>query len=303
MPGVTERRVAGWDDRTRIRFHATSVAKNGARLKHLFRRPRGKLTSQLAEARATGVGSTWDMRTGDQMNDDAKPGGDWVDRLKRSTFFRALELVGMTAILVSVGLWLWEADARRDARHNAAWTTIYLAAGFPGDGGRVAALETLKADAVSLAGTPLGGASLREIDLTGANLTRADLTGADLSRATLKSAVLLRADLRGAKFFLANLDAADLRFASTAGAAFVCASLVGARLTDAGLTDGLLCKARMPDGRVDDRDCGKVDLKAAACPAAPGAANEADPISVSPASSPASTASTAAVPPLHPRNR
>ena len=183
----------------------------------------------------------------------------WLDELEDSAPFRILKLAGMFSVVVAAGLWLYDADARRQARHNGAWRLIYIAADKPGDGGRKVALRTLNEDGVSLAGAPLSGASLRRIELAEANLTRANLNGADLSYASLTGAVLLKASLKQTKLFKADLSRAILKQADLTGADLVCTDFTDAVLTEAILTNAEFCKTTMPDGRIEDRDCVNVD--------------------------------------------
>lgn len=190
----------------------------------------------------------------------------WLDRLEDSAIFRILRLAGMFSIVVAVGLWFYEADARRQAHHSEAWRLIYIAAGEPGDGGRKVALSALNRDGVSLAGAPLHGASLRRIGLAEANLTRADLNRADLSYASLTGAVLLRANLKRTKLYKADLRRAILVKADLTGADLVCTNFTEADLTDAILTSAELCRTIMPDGQIEDRDCAKVELGEKTCP-------------------------------------
>ncbi len=190
----------------------------------------------------------------------------WLDKLEDSAPFRILKLAGMLSFVMAVGLWFYEADARRQARHNEAWRLIYIAAGNPGDGGRKVALRILNEDGVSLAGAPLSGASLRRIELAEANLTRANLNHADLSYASLTGAVLLKANLKKTKLFKADLSRAILRQADLTGADLVCTDFTDADLTGAIWTAAEFCKTTMPNGRIEDRDCVKTGLGQKPCP-------------------------------------
>lgn len=174
---------------------------------------------------------------------------EWVVYwLSRWAFIRFLEYAGKFTILVVVIMWFLEADERQLERENRvkekhyrAWELIYTSAGKKGEGGRIAALEDLNADGVSLSRTPLVhaylvGVSIPQADLVLADLSAADLTGAvlagaDLTRASLSGAVLAGADLTGANLTHAILNGADL-----SGAVLRGADLTGAILRRIDLT-------------------------------------------------------------------
>ncbi len=171
---------------------------------------------------------------------------EWVAyALGRWAFVRILEYAGRFTILVVVVAWVAEGPQRELERENRikekhyrAWELIYTAAGNSGDGGRIAALQDLNEDGVSLAGAPLAGAYLVGLNLPEANLRGADLTAAVLYRARLSGAYLSGGQLNWADMRGADLTGADLR-----GADFTGARLHGARLAGADLSGAKLLHA------------------------------------------------------------
>ncbi len=177
--------------------------------------------------------------------------------LSKSALLSLLGLIGNVGIIIAVVTYVGTEKQRRDAEILNAWQTITNAAGEPGNGGRIRALQFLNAspganwrrkfpwfcaphplctwDGESLAGINLSvapipeaeeddsgniipGVFLEEIELPGADLLGANLEGAHLKYANLEGADLRDANLEGAFLWSADLEGAFLGFANLEGA-------------------------------------------------------------------------------------
>ncbi len=172
---------------------------------------------------------------------------------------RASHVAGIMGIILAlIALWQSAVDQRK-TRQYQAWQAITLAQGKSGNGGRIAALQDLYKQRVSLRGVNLtgdttrthGGAYLRDLELPpragsfvdwllrrtpkGVDLTEADLRGADLRDADLRNAILQKAKLQGADLTNAHLQGADLSHARLQDAELRGAQLQKADLTEANL--------------------------------------------------------------------
>jgi hypothetical protein len=155
-------------------------------------------------------------------------------------FLEVLEYLGRFGVLIAVISYFAESGDRLKQKHYQAWLVINSAEGKGGNGGRIEALEELKADGVSLVGVNLSSAFLMRVRLPKGNLARAnfdgadarnsDLAGANVSDASLRSANFRGAQLQGASFVRSVLDGADFAGADLRGA-----DLTGVSLEDADL--------------------------------------------------------------------
>lgn len=161
--------------------------------------------------------------------------------LSRMAIFEVLELVSRLGIIVAVVLFLLESGERQKRKQYEAWQIVIAMQGKPGNGGRIAALQDLNADRVSLSGIEAKDAYLAQIDLERANLQGANFSGATLYRANFNHATLYRTDFgcvrqeKCTDLYHANFQKADLRGADLRGADLRDANLIGAVLQDANL--------------------------------------------------------------------
>jgi hypothetical protein len=154
--------------------------------------------------------------------------------IKQWAFVEFLEYAGRFSVVVAVVFYIAGRGDRAKAKHYEAWQVINAAAGRPGTGGRIDALQDLSHDGISLAGVDLSG---------GARLPHLHVPGADLNQAILFRAVMDSSDLRGCKLQGANLSLADLRWADLRDA-----DLTGAVLDSANLYRARLHRAVLAAG-------------------------------------------------------
>ncbi len=169
-------------------------------------------------------------------------------------------LACFTSAVAAMNWW-----GHRRVRHFLAWRVIETAHGREASPGRVAALEALAWERVSLrsidlAGVNLRGARLDRAILIEANLIGADLREAELNRAILTEAELIGADLREAELGKANLHEADLSGACLRGSNLIEAELRGAKLIGAELKGALLCGSILSSADLQKADLSKAGL-------------------------------------------
>lgn len=172
---------------------------------------------------------------------------EWVSAwlaywMQKWAFLEALEYLGTFSILFAVILYFAEGKDRLKQKHYQAWQVINTAQGKGGSGGRIEALEELKADSVPLVGVDVSGAFLQGLRLDGAELARANLRAADVRGGSFRGAQLEFADLtsanfRGGSFRKANLRNASLRDTDLTGVDLSEADLEGVDLSKADLRD------------------------------------------------------------------
>jgi uncharacterized protein YjbI with pentapeptide repeats len=184
--------------------------------------------------------------------------------VRRWGIIKLLQIGATLSVLFAVISYTFTDDDRRKERQYEAWQVITAAQGKGGSGGRIAALQDLLRDSVSLAGVDLRHAWLNGIQLPHARLYNAALDSARLASANFQSASMVDASLRGAVLWDANLRRAvllnaDLRGADLTGAdlrdaRLWNADLRGARLTGANLQMANLEEAHLQGAQLDDAD-------------------------------------------------
>lgn len=175
--------------------------------------------------------------------------------LKRLAIFEILNYVSKLTIILGVLTYLLGAEERQQQAHNEAWKIINSSKGQATSGGRIAALESLARDKVSLAGLNVENAwlpsvKLKEADLTLANLKntqlrRAEFTGANLQFADLERADLEGAELEGADLRNANLEDVNLAKANLQNAKLQNVKLQGVVMENANLENADLTGAKL----------------------------------------------------------
>lgn len=159
------------------------------------------------------------------------------------------------SILTVAFLYVLESQERQQNRIHKAWQVIdnAAAAKVATSYARIAALEYLKENDVSLSGIDVPGADLSLINLSDADLSNANLSRADLTDADFKNANLYKANLRGAKLTNADLSDADLTFANLSFANLSNTDLSRAKLYDAKLGNANLNNAKLDDIEINNR--------------------------------------------------
>jgi hypothetical protein len=168
--------------------------------------------------------------------------------LSRWVLLEVLEYLGTFSILIAVIFYFAESGDRIKQKHYQAWQVINTAQGKGGSGGRIEALQELKADRVPLVGIDLTDAFLQGVQLENAELPRSNFGSADLRNSSFQSA-----NLSYAGFTTANLRGSNLRRAD----------LSHATLIDADLSDTDLSNADLSGARLDRADLRGANFKAA----------------------------------------
>lgn len=188
-------------------------------------------------------------------------GAEWIAYwLNRVTF---LDVLARASIAVALVLWLVEAPARTEQRHNDAWQVVYLSAQVGGGQAAVAALEELNREGVSLSGVKLQEFSLEMADLHEADLGEANLEGAKLSRANLVGADLNETNLSGANLILTGLFEANLSGANLGLAGLTEADLRGTNLWRANLWEADLRGTKLGGAFLSEANLAGGDLSGA----------------------------------------
>lgn len=159
------------------------------------------------------------------------------------------------SILTLAFLYILESPERRKNRIYEAWQVFDNAAvaKVTTSYARIAALEYLKENDVSLSGINVPGADLSLINLSGADLNGAVLSRTDLSDSDLSGAKLYNANLRGASLSRADLSDTDLSDANLSFTNLSNADLSRAKLYDANLSSANLNHAKLDDAEINDQ--------------------------------------------------
>jgi Pentapeptide repeats (8 copies) len=173
---------------------------------------------------------------------------EWVAYvLSNWSFLEALEYLSSFGVLIAVIFYFTESGDRIKQKHYQAWQVINTAQGKGGNGGRIDALQELKADRIPLVGVDLSGAFLQGIHLQSAHLSRSTLSAADLRDSDLTSADLSDAILRSANCRNCILRSADLE-----GADLTDSDLVSVDLTDADISGAFLANADLRNANLSN---------------------------------------------------
>jgi hypothetical protein len=172
---------------------------------------------------------------------------DWLAYLlSHWSLLDVLEYLGTFSVLIAVIFYFSESGDRLKQKHYQAWQVINTAQGKGGSGGRIEALQELRADGVPLVGVDVAGAFLQGIRLPGAKMVRSNLNtvdarnsdfqGADFMGAVLRAGNFRESNLSGANFDAADLSETDLCSSNLSGAVLNGATLDGADLGKADLS-------------------------------------------------------------------
>ncbi|MCG8367128.1 MAG: pentapeptide repeat-containing protein [Pseudanabaenales cyanobacterium] len=214
--------------------------------------------------------------------------------LRNSALLSLLGLIGNVGIIIAMVTYVGTEKQRRDTEILNAWQTITNAAGEPGNGGRIRALEFLNASpganwrrkfpwfcaphplctwpAERLDGINLSVDSIPEADeedseegsrnsSSRVHLRSIALPGAHLKEANLQGANLGSAKLQGAHLWKANLQGADLWSANLRGAHLKEANLQGADLWSANLQGADLGLANLQGADLGKANLQRTDLR------------------------------------------
>lgn len=204
----------------------------------------------------------------------------FIERIATSDAHRVVSVLEPWAVLIALGGLLLSIFAllvervdrrenlltakndRRQANIVSAWQLI-LTTSTPGNSGKVAALEYLNSQGMTLTGVDLSskppgvwlvgakiaGIDLSSADLTNANLSEADLSGSDLLNIKLTQANLMKANLANADLSWADLTIAELWKANLSGADLSNADLTAVNFSNTDLSNTNLSEATL------DRAC------------------------------------------------
>lgn len=182
--------------------------------------------------------------------------------LSKMAIFEILDILSKLGVIVAVILFFSEAKEHQQRKQYEAWQVIINMQGKSGNGGRIAAIEDLNTDGVSLSGIEVQNAYLAQINLKKANLQAANFSGSTLYGAIFEQAKLYKAkficikqgqctDLYKANFQKANLEGADFRGADLKEVIFVDTNLQNAKLQKANLENANFQNADLKGTRLE----------------------------------------------------
>jgi hypothetical protein len=178
---------------------------------------------------------------------------EWIAYvLSNWSFLEVLEYLSSFGVLIAVIFYFGESGDRLKQKHYQAWQVINTAQRKGGNGGRIEALQELKADGISLVGVDVSGGFLQSIRLQRASLARSNFSAADLRDSDLTSADLSDADLRSANLRHSILRSANLEHADLMDADLFSADLTGADLSGAALANADLRNADLANLKWSD---------------------------------------------------
>ncbi|HZP24905.1 MAG TPA: pentapeptide repeat-containing protein [Terriglobales bacterium] len=163
---------------------------------------------------------------------------DWLAYLlSHWSFLDVLEYLGSFSVLVAVIFYFSESGDRLKQKHYQAWQVINTAQGKGGSGGRIEALQELRADRVPLVGVDVAGAFLQGIRLPRARMVRSNLNAVDARNSDFQGTDFMAAVLRAGNFRESNLSGANFEDADLSQADF-CSSNLGGAILDGATLDG-----------------------------------------------------------------
>jgi uncharacterized protein YjbI with pentapeptide repeats len=182
-------------------------------------------------------------------------------RLSRWAFIELLEYGGKLAVLVTIGLYLFKSDQRKQtaqdqkrAKQFQAWQTLNSSYGKSGNAGRNIALEELARDRVSMVSIDLSNAIMNHISLPFADFRRGNLQGASLNYSTINNACFKDATVHGAEFSHAQLTNSSFIEAKMNGVNFVFSKLDRINFVSADAQRARFSYAELSGVRFDDAD-------------------------------------------------
>src|SRR5579872_473035 len=163
---------------------------------------------------------------------------DWLAYgLSRWAFLEVLEYASSLSVLVAVIFYYAESGDRLKQKHYQAWQVINTAQGKGGSGGRIEALQELRADRVPLVGVDVAGAFLQGIRLPRARMVRSNLNAVDARNSDFQGTDFTAAILRAGNFRESNLSGANFEDADLSQVDF-CSSNLGGAILDGATLDG-----------------------------------------------------------------